>query len=145
MIRKGIIVVLVCLSALSALRALSVHRRAWITHHTLFWRYSPSHLHHTYRVGDVAIRLKPEILPNYRYGTIDESFPLWGTDRRPSYHVLIVPYWLPVVVFAAYPLIAFMRGPLRRWRRRSKGSCQECGYNLTGNESGKCPECGTAI
>jgi hypothetical protein len=25
------------------------------------------------------------------------------------------------------------------------GHCQKCGYDLTGNESGRCPECGTAI
>jgi hypothetical protein len=25
------------------------------------------------------------------------------------------------------------------------GSCQNCGYDLTGNESGVCPECGTKI
>ena len=52
------------------------------------------------------------------------------------------PSWLPVVVFAIYPTIAFIRGPLRRHRRRRKGLCKKCGYDLTGNESGVCPECG---
>ena len=32
-----------------------------------------------------------------------------------------------------------------RSRRRSKGLCTECGYDLTGNVSGKCPECGTLV
>jgi hypothetical protein len=35
-----------------------------------------------------------------------------------------------------------------RWRRKSRtrsGECQQCNYNLTGNTSGICPECGTAI
>jgi hypothetical protein len=27
-------------------------------------------------------------------------------------------------------------------RRRSPGHCRRCGYDLTGNESGRCPECG---
>jgi hypothetical protein len=27
--------------------------------------------------------------------------------------------------------------------RRRPGLCRECGYNLTGNVSGRCPECGT--
>ena len=36
------------------------------------------------------------------------------------------------------------------WRRWSKvvqpgSQCRSCGYNLTGNVSGTCPECGTAI
>jgi hypothetical protein len=25
------------------------------------------------------------------------------------------------------------------------GNCRHCGYNLTGNESGRCPECGTPV
>ncbi len=33
----------------------------------------------------------------------------------------------------------------RRDRRFRQGHCQQCGYNLTGNESGKCPECGTEV
>ena len=31
-----------------------------------------------------------------------------------------------------------------RRRRRRTGSCARCGYNLTGNVSGTCPECGAA-
>ena len=49
------------------------------------------------------------------------------------------------VLFAAYPVIAFFRGPARRRRRRKHGECVTCGYNLTGNMSGVCPECGTKI
>ena len=60
-------------------------------------------------------------------------------------HSLHVSYRLLVVVFAAYPTIAFIRGPLRRWRRRRKGLCLKCGYDLTGNVSGICPECGMAV
>ena len=45
------------------------------------------------------------------------------------------------VLFAAYPTIALMRRPLRRRRRRKRGLCLTCGYNLTGNTSGMCPEC----
>jgi len=36
----------------------------------------------------------------------------------------------------------------RRWRRRFRlthGLCLTCGYNLTGNVSGRCPECGERI
>jgi hypothetical protein len=31
------------------------------------------------------------------------------------------------------------------WRREKFGVCRHCGYNLTGNVSGTCPECGTAM
>ena len=30
-------------------------------------------------------------------------------------------------------------------RRLPPGHCQNCGYNLTGNVSGTCPECGTTL
>jgi len=55
------------------------------------------------------------------------------------------PGWALVAALIAYPTIAFIRGPLRRWRRRRKGRCLKCGYNLTGNVSGVCPECGTEV
>lgn len=29
--------------------------------------------------------------------------------------------------------------------RHQRGFCRECNYNLTGNQSGKCPECGREI
>ena len=56
------------------------------------------------------------------------------------------PLWMPVVLFVSYPLAyALLRHPLRRYRRRKQGLCARCGCNLTGNTSGRCPECGEAI
>ena len=59
-----------------------------------------------------------------------------------------VSVWIAMAIttlLAIYPTIAFIRGPLRRYRRRKKGLCVSCGYDLTGNVSGVCPECGTDI
>ena len=58
---------------------------------------------------------------------------------------LFMPPWVPVVLFATYPTIAFIRGPVRRWRRRKRGLCIHCGYNLTGLTEPRCPECGEKI
>jgi hypothetical protein len=58
---------------------------------------------------------------------------------------LHVPLLGPFVVLLAYPALAFIRGPLRRFRRRRKGLCVRCAYNLTGNVSGTCPECGSQV
>ena len=55
---------------------------------------------------------------------------------------LTISLWLLLATFAVYPGAAFIRGPLRRRRRRRSGRCQRCGYDLTGNVSGRCPECG---
>jgi len=58
---------------------------------------------------------------------------------------MIVPFWFPSAVIWIYPCTAFLRGPLRRWRRRRKGLCVRCAYNLRGNISGICPECGKPL
>lgn len=70
-------------------------------------------------------------------------------EGGPKSHIRIldvdVPRWFLFGVsglFLSCPTLAFIRGPLRRYRRRRKGLCLKCGYNLTGNTSGRCPECG---
>jgi len=55
---------------------------------------------------------------------------------------ICIPLLAISCVLAVYPIA---NAPLRRWRRRRKGLCVKCGYNLTGNLSGVCPECGTKV
>jgi predicted RNA-binding Zn-ribbon protein involved in translation (DUF1610 family) len=56
----------------------------------------------------------------------------------------VVPLWSFALLFmigaGIWPLVA-----LRRVRRRRKGRCSQCGYDLTGNVSGRCPECGSTV
>jgi hypothetical protein len=78
-----------------------------------------------------------------RYDPSSELIGIPRTITTPGSHAIIVPLWTPLVVFGAYPAVAFIRGPLRRWRRRRKGLCVKCGYNLTGLTEPRCPECGT--
>lgn len=61
--------------------------------------------------------------------------------QLPSVTVGGLPNWIPSV-FLALPtayLFYFFRD-----RRYPRGHCQRCGYDLTGNVSGVCPECGRA-
>jgi len=59
---------------------------------------------------------------------------------------LRIPLIVCLPVFAAYPTITLLFGPARlRRRRRKRGLCVKCGYDLKGNVSGVCPECGTEI
>ena len=48
---------------------------------------------------------------------------------------------LPSTLAAAWLGATF--GKRRHFRNSNEKSCKRCGYNLTGNASGRCPECGT--
>lgn len=52
-----------------------------------------------------------------------------------------------LIILGLYTLpIAWVVGiPFRQWRKYKPGHCLSCGYNLTGNTSGVCPECGEKI
>jgi predicted amidophosphoribosyltransferase len=49
-----------------------------------------------------------------------------------------LPLWLPLLFFAIPATWLYWRDR----RHIPPGHCQSCGYNLTGNVSGICPECG---
>jgi hypothetical protein len=56
---------------------------------------------------------------------------------------VFVPYWMPAVVFSMLLMVSAMAR--FGWRYRPPAHCcTRCGYDLTGNTSGVCPECGTA-
>ena len=56
---------------------------------------------------------------------------------------LIFPLWLSSLLLAGLATIPFLRGPVTRTWRRRHGRCVECGYDLRGCKSRRCPECGT--
>ena len=60
---------------------------------------------------------------------------------------LTVPFWFILVCPAVLPVFYVLVD--RRHHRRnwplSCNRCPSCGYNLTGNTSGVCPECGTPV
>jgi hypothetical protein len=60
-----------------------------------------------------------------------------------EYRVWAVPYWPFLGAFGVLPLLRLRAWHLRRLRS-SAGLCPACGYDLTFNVSGVCPECGTA-
>jgi hypothetical protein len=55
------------------------------------------------------------------------------------------PILVPVVVLGVCPVICLISARRRHARQRREGLCLSCGYNLTGNVSGICPECGTPL
>lgn len=56
---------------------------------------------------------------------------------------VVFPLWLSTVLLIGTSLLPVYTGPIKRWRRRHNGLCVHCGYNLRGNRTGRCPECGT--
>ena len=57
------------------------------------------------------------------------------------------PWWPFTIILSLLPII-WLRSRWRRSRaehRRIRGQCSACGYSLTGNTSGVCPECGTPV
>lgn len=61
------------------------------------------------------------------------------------YFTLHSPLWMLFVVFAMYPGGFCFRRWQQRRRRRERNLCVKCEYNLMGNTSGTCPECGYPI
>lgn len=65
------------------------------------------------------------------------SLPRW--DAR-GMVVLWIPLWFPFLIIVIPSLAVMCLG-----RRKRVFGCEECSYDLTGNVSGVCPECGTKI
>jgi hypothetical protein len=59
--------------------------------------------------------------------------------------VLRLPLAAFILLFGLAPMIALYRRMRIRSRRKKENLCLTCGYNLTGNLSGTCPECGTLV
>lgn len=66
-----------------------------------------------------------------------KMFLLGYQGKFAMYRLVSVPLLPPAVAIGVATAVF-----LRRDRRRWKGYCWECGYDLTGNVSGVCPECG---
>ena len=52
----------------------------------------------------------------------------------------VVPLWCLLVLAGPATALLWWRD-----RRKPAAHCQNCGYDLTGNVSGTCPECGAAV
>jgi|SRR5665213_3755499 len=54
--------------------------------------------------------------------------------------MVTLPYWLLLVIAAPWVVLPIRRRLVRR-RRKRKGLCESCGYDLRMSQ-GRCPECG---
>lgn len=91
-----------------------------------------------YRAWPSSLILPPGWLP--WSVTWAREWPFWPHMRPGEWESdYSIPLWLPFLAFAI-PTAFFRRFALRQ----PAGHCQRCGYDLTGNVSGRCPECGVA-
>jgi len=67
----------------------------------------------------------------------------------PGRILIHIPIWLILLIVLPLTFTTWFDVIARRYpwlnQRYPPGYCQTCGYNLTGNVSGVCPECGTRI
>jgi len=91
-----------------------------IKHYEIYWQ----------RSNPARIRAPDRAMPTVRMSGV-------------RFQILVV-----VAVLIAYPIVAVVAGRRMRRRRRIRawrGLCETCGYDLTGNTSGVCPECGESM
>ena len=69
------------------------------------------------------------------------SWNLGWKTRTDAHHVLSVSLLVPLVLLA---LTTRALWRTKRWWWQ-EGHCNKCGYDLTGNVSGRCPECGESV
>jgi predicted RNA-binding Zn-ribbon protein involved in translation (DUF1610 family) len=82
------------------------------------------------------------------------SFVTWATGDEvlsgnrvhgwPAAADILLWSLLGLMVLSLLAAVSAPRG-VRGWKRILAGRCHACGYDLTGNVSGVCPECGSAI
>ena len=84
---------------------------------------------------------------HWTWMTHSERYFVWRPNRSTIGMlgtVVYIPLWI-LLLAAAFPTaMLFSFGPLRRRYRRRRALCVHCGYNLRGNVSGVCPECGSS-
>ena len=94
-----------------------------------------------------------------RFSSLDKTYVRWVWGEKPSawFHYkwrwlpevsrgggetrFSMPLYLPLLVFASWPLSQCFSVHRRR-KRKKLGLCVKCGYDLRGSKE-RCPECGT--
>ena len=101
----------------------------------------------------VCVRLAEGNIESYRYTdfrqgpfnppggwSIERAGEMWWSGNFEDVSFAMIPLWW-LLLAAALPTIVLWR----RGRGFPPGHCEKCGYDLTGNVSGVCPECGVEV
>lgn len=63
----------------------------------------------------------------------------------PTKNIHSAAFYAWVTIMLNWPLVPIILRQIQGYSGMPEGYCQDCGYNLTGNVSGKCPECGLVV
>ena len=96
------------------------------------WRYCPE-FHEYNRLHRYGFNL-PSVVHEQRSGNH------WLVRSSWTWYIRL-PFWLLWLTFAIPTAILWHRDR----QSHKPNHCEICGYNLTGNESGICPECATPV
>ena len=95
---------------------------------------------------------KPEVVRDFKFMglmyRVEKDLSKWKYYKSLDTYRYRIPLWTLFIITSPYPCIKIiykMRYIARLKYRRKTGRCIECGYDLTGNESGVCPECGWGL
>jgi hypothetical protein len=94
-------------------------------------------MHWTPRDGLHVATSPPASSPKWRGGARAVRTVTSPTDYET---VLWLPLWPAIMLFAIPAVWLWIIG-----RRGPPGACRKCGYDMTGNTSGVCPECGAGV
>lgn len=90
------------------------------------------------RDGVYAIRETPLVMLSWL-----EFFSDKGGYRVTQLILSPAAAFMLAIVLGFFPAWVVLTPRLRRRSRRRRGECIDCGYNLVGNVTGTCPECGS--
>jgi hypothetical protein len=96
--------------------------------------------------GTASADFRPSTLSPLSITTAHDGLGIFFVSGRmgsSAWFHLGMPLWVPATLFSLLPTTW---GVLSYSRRRPRaGCCPICGYDLTGNASGVCPECGRSV
>jgi len=119
--------------------------------------------------GELRLCYGTHFIDNLRSGLAGtrDVLELWGvltfrttvTARNPTHlaapaphlkwhrriNTLVLRLWVPIVLLSLYPLMITAHRLYVHRGRRLRRACIHCGYDLCGNTSGRCPECGEKV